>query len=844
MASINTDIWGDSSTWEHPTLINDAVWVVDSDHKISDIYWGGVIDFGEPVDTSPAFWGWKNDCSWSTWHCRSTTSGAVEDAVSSNTDAIPVMGWLWGQYAGTYSYPYHEFLPHARMAYDTVIDADYDEGYAKSGLMLGNFYLSRPWADMNYSGFVASPKFDFYKIDPNDGLLIFSEENPATDVPISNLLTIISAGWIPMSVNMDSMYCGDPTGTITRDGFGMYGAQMAQMSGMGDVPMTSQLITYWTNTEDPTDMVGHRTCLPPSFSGNVAYMAEHIPWGDTVIRRANSTQFGYGRYQQVGGHAKANISIYKTDTNVWYARFTSNIQDFAGDDGISYHWALIECDDDGNAIDLSATSGNAHWLTSLVIDSKPEDMTVEEAMKRALLHECAYFGTKFADTEQRASSADLTSAGTGEGLYIPVFTDNMHTTGLYKTGQGYLDDPNVDESSARDFDFNPAPDIPDDPGEDVPSGKSGDWSYQLNHYSIANNNQYFVLDASKLATFTEWCKGTREEIDPDDPNNHIVHSNLEWNGVDCTDWILCIKQYPFMIPRESTNTDIKVGWIPVKYEDAMQVEQNLSAPLYKYNTHDCEFDLGSQKLDDNFLGKNFRGTGLSKVWALLPFYGFLELDLGRYYEMTVTFKLIVDFVMGVGCYMIFADGVLFDTVDCTVGMDLPVSGRNMGSYQNTMRQYDEQLKNARFSKFFGAAGGLISTVIGGGTGNYYMAGQGALSTIQSLINPTTQNVEYKLNHTLPDGGMCSTASPFCGLMQDLKVRIIVARPKCHTGYSADVPTYKDAYGKTMGYACLRSGTLSSFSGLTVCSGFRSDAISATGKERELIDQFMSSGVIV
>ena len=187
MASINTDIWG--TQYEHPDgNVNINVWVTDGNHKVSDLYWGNdpVIPLGDPIDTSPAFWGWANSCSWSTLHCHSVTSGVTEDAVTNPTNATPVMGWLWGAYSGTYSYPYHEFLPHARMAYNTVIDNSYDADYARSGLLLGNFYLSRPWVDLDYSGFCVCPRFDFYKIDTENGLQIFSEENPAVDVPISN----------------------------------------------------------------------------------------------------------------------------------------------------------------------------------------------------------------------------------------------------------------------------------------------------------------------------------------------------------------------------------------------------------------------------------------------------------------------------------------------------------------------------------------------------------------------------------------------------------------------------------------------------------------------------------
>lgn len=846
MANVNPDIWGTQSTWVQ-SILNPSIWIVDDNHKLSDLYYYNndpvIMELGEPIDTTPAFWGWGGNSSWSTWHCRSVNNGAVQDTAHVPDGCRPVMGWDYGSYGSAY----YTYLPRTRTAYDNVadtgIDPDYDKEYAWGGLTLGNFYLSKAWMDFSYMGFCTCPVIDYFKIDEVDGFQLYSDLHTGYD-RLDSALTLISAGWTPCKIDMGDYVSGDPTGQTQRYGIQPWGSLFPTLVGMGDVRLTPDLYNYYKSTPDPSDVVSDdRMCLTPD-SPDVMFMTPAIPFGlDRYLDATASVESNEGRWMTVGGHVKTNIDVYKTGMKVVYLRYTTTPQDFSADDGVVYHWEIDTCDDDGNPVDLTQTSGNVHTYCKLVVDSKSEEDTMEQALYKAILHECAFFGTKFAKNVTLNTTGDLTSNSDGIGLYIPVFTDQMHTTGLYHTGEDFANDPNVNASSVRAFDFEPDIPTPDDPGEDVPGGHSGNWNYSFGSFTIPNNNQYYVLGAPSFQVLCRFIKSTYEK--PDDPD-HIQHSNLEWNGIDCTDWITTVKFYPFDVPKEHTSVPVKIGFIPVTDSSSPDPEAVLEAPLYKYNTSDCTYNLGSFTLNDSFLGKNFRSTALAKVWLKLPFHGDFELDLGRYFDTTVSIGLICDFVTGTGCYLITAGGVLFDCVDVNIGMDMPLTGYNMGTYQNTMRTYDSQLQNARWSKTVGLGSNIATGVVGIASGNPWMVATSALGAVNNVGSGSIseQAIEYNLSHTSPSGGIGSTASAFCGLVQDLTVRVVIARPKCQTGYSAENPTRKDAYAKTVGYACVKSGKLNTFSGLTVCSGYNASSIACTGAERELIVNALNSGVIV
>ena len=105
MSEVISEYWGTPEEWQTSffgikyKVSPNSIWTQYTNYPDNNLQ-----EFGEPLDTSPAFWGWKNDCSWATKHQRSIKSGVVQDVYCQPDNCSPVMGFDYktSQY-GTYS---------------------------------------------------------------------------------------------------------------------------------------------------------------------------------------------------------------------------------------------------------------------------------------------------------------------------------------------------------------------------------------------------------------------------------------------------------------------------------------------------------------------------------------------------------------------------------------------------------------------------------------------------------------------------------------------------------------------------------------------------------------------
>lgn len=855
MSEVNPVYWGDSSTWL--TGSNGGYKIPTTDHEIYDQYYtpDSPQPLGEPTDISPALWGWNKDCSWATKHVLSWVNGVRDEAFCRPSVNDPVMGWVYATTTSSNS-SYFRGAPNYRFNYDTYGDygehANYSEAHAVEQIrsVCGPSY---PWMSVEWGSWCFAPMISVYKFDSTNGWMTLSLTLSGL-VDNHDLEWYLANGWTPYSISTGDLYgAGVGTGGSLneRTSPDIIGQGKTFLSGMGNLKLPQTMYDWYSSHAPVWDMEG-KYYIQPDYGHDLEIgQAPMTPWcADRLLTFDNDASDVYDcDVMCIGGHYAPNITVWQQNDNMAFLKYAHTPQVF---DDVSYHWEWMETDDTGASIDPSSTSGTVHLFTKLVIDSKAEGMTEAEAMYGAILHECAFFGFKFANLEHRAKLDDITSAGTGLGLYLPLFDSNGATTGLYKTGQEMVDDPTVDADSI-DFNPNPPPIPPEGGGEAIPSGRTGYWDYTFSNFSVINNKQYYVLNAQQYADFMEFCQGSYWTTDADPVNpgqgRQVVHSNLEWNGVDCSSWITCVKQYPFDIPQTNEMYPIKVGFIEAKVDDGQGGETIIGAPLHLYNTNDCTYRLGKINMSYPTVlpSQDFRSTALTRVFVTLPFYGDFELDLAKYYGGQFEVRLIVDFVTGVGCYMMLSDGVLFDTVDVQIGMSLPLTAYDMGTYQNTMQRFDLAEQQSRQRAAYGvaqAAGSFIGGII---TGNPDLISRGIISGANNVFQgkQEVEQAKFNLTHTIPRGTSASTASPFCSMVRDLTVTLKVMSPMETIGFggNSDYSMQRD-YGKTIGYACVKSGNLGTFSGLTVCSGANLTEISCTGAERQMLASALNSGVIV
>ena len=821
---VNYNLWGDEASW---------VISYSGTHKVCNTLISqydttpSLEEFGQPLDTSPAFWGWNKNCSWATTHCRSVNNGIVQDVYNQPDVCDPVMGWDYkfdrnGEYA-----VYYEIDPRVRFCYDTVYDggtsqSTYTESDARGAF--GGAPASQPWMDMTWSGWCAVPEFSMIRITQADGFEIAS-----SNINLTNIDSYLADGWIPCQINMSRMFAGDATGATQRSQINLYGYNsgiIPFLTGMTDVKLTPDLLDYYTQT---VSTYVDKYFLPPDY-GNDGKLGKYpfLPASTSFFMRPDERvtsrlEATWRGSQIIGGHNSSNITIYQDDMWAWFIKYSTDVQNF---NDVSYHWECRVCDDDGQEPDFTQTSGNIHTYTYLVIDSiNQEGLTEAQAYKRAILHECAFFGMKFAISGVLAQTADLTTSGTGIGLYLPLFTDAQHTTGEYKTGQDYVEDENADLDSARDMQFDP--DSGDEPVPDPsePGARDGDWSWNPVNATIDARN-YHVIDIATYIAFMNWAKSSETIGD-------IVTSTLDYNGINASDWVLFVKEFPIPVPEQAPNPSVDI--LSVGGRQILDANDNpLSGKLLHYNTTDCTYNFGSIYIGENlFTGvayRNFLSYTYGRLFLMLPFYGQFEIDLVKYWGADLKVEATVDFPNGIGTYYIYSNGVVFDSVDFAIGIDLPLSAYQMGNYQNTMHYYYRQRDKLDREQLYIA----LSTLGSGAMGNV-MGVIGGVTNMYENIE-SRKDVDWNIQHTSPNAGKYLTASGFNACRQDLKVRLLRYQPKVTPDYN------REQYGRQVGFACLKEGKLENFSGYMVCSNAKLDNIKATPEEKALILQQLKNGV--
>ncbi|MBP5431107.1 hypothetical protein, partial [Ruminococcus sp.] len=190
------------------------------------------------------------------------------------------------------------------------------------------------------------------------------------------------------------------------------------------------------------------------------------------------------------------------------------------------------------------------------------------------------------------------------------------------------------------------------------------------------------------------------------------------------------------------------------------------------------------------------------------------------------------------------DGLLMETINGTVGVDIPLSAIAQGSYQTAIKQAEIALKQSKLSQAGAAAAGIgaiVGTVAAAATGGAAGVALGALGMANSLKQMYSADVsreaaEYNIDHVAPSINNVSAASPFNGALSEQAARIFIYKPATLAG--ADLATY----GNTVGFACCKAGKLSDFHGLTVCSNVKLDAIDAPAHHKAAIQQALIKGV--
>ena len=515
-----------------------------------------------------------------------------------------------------------------------------------------------------------------------------------------------------------------------------------------------------------------------------------------------------------------------------FMHVSTKVQEF---DDVTYQWQMhniyeegfIELDN-GFPLDTLTSSHHITTVSLLHIIDKKDAATMGEAVQRALKHEIAFYGFYFADSENEARNATLGTAN--DHIFLPELV-NGTTTGNYFTGS---DIPNVPYANATSvssdyFRYN----------EEETGSDSGDLTTHTHSGTVVSSARILALDAVDMTLLSQWLNLTYK---PDDAD-----LTADFKGVNPADYIVSIRYYPFQVPASTSSVEFSVGGIKVEYNN---VGSSVSIIPYEYGEGTRSYyDLGSFVMQPPYCFGDFRDNYI-KLQLYIPWCGYVDLDPAVYCQSpdntyhTISAAIQIDFCTGAAMGLVYRDGLLMETINGTVGVDIPLSAIAQGSYQTAIKQAEIALKQSKLSQAGAAAAGIgaiVGTVAAAATGGAAGVALGALGMANSLKQMYSADVsreaaEYNIDHVAPSINNVSAASPFNGALSEQAARIFIYKPATLAG--ADLATY----GNTVGFACCKAGKLSDFHGLTVCSNVKLDAIDAPAHHKAAIQQALIKGV--
>lgn len=518
-------------------------------------------------------------------------------------------------------------------------------------------------------------------------------------------------------------------------------------------------------------------------------------------------------------------------------------------DDVVYKWDVAIYDDTNrvyldNGFDITSYPNSAtfRFYTKLVIVDKKGN-SYGKAVELAVKHELAYIGFYFADTAALATNTELGTAATG--VYLPLFSGGV-TTGEYVTGDDIPLQPHATAGSIADPTFNYDPD-------ETPGGEdTGDFRTRINSGAISAGTIYYAVSDTEFKDLVRYLNTT---YNPDEAD-----LAADFKGVNPFDYITSVKYYPFPLPY-AVAQQINVGPLATGVTGYI-MPYTYGNEAYSY------FDFGQYTFTPRY--KNFLDYSATQIQLFLPWCGVVNLDPTiwiappGYNPITLKIRYSFDYVTGSVTAFIFRDNgqgeFLIDTADGSAGVDVPLSLFATGSYQQQIAQAQiayKQAATSRFATWAGVVGGLLGAGVSAAFGNPLgvvggigAAGGGLLKLKQAELQ--TDAVSYTLDHTQPQLGSVSAASPFNAAVMDQRPFILITRPRMQ---STLPNTWETTYAHTVGYACTVPASLSDprVRGFTVIQSPRLEGIkksigsatyTPTEQELSLIRQHMAAGIIL
>ena len=477
---------------------------------------------------------------------------------------------------------------------------------------------------------------------------------------------------------------------------------------------------------------------------------------------------------------------------------------------------------------LHHNTNNVYWLQL--------DMTQPDSYEY-LMRGCAAYGLFFSDDVY-----DLAQSGRDETRWIDAdmccgtINDEGLTNGDYTRG--------VLNALQRQWNWSDTTDSIYDPA--LPPVPENDYNTETvfnDVSSLATMTQRYAMTSSNVKGLGAALWTITEDLiddggggqDYSELTNKILDTFLTNNPIDC---IVNLRKYPFEIPKDDS-TYIKLG----RYTTAIAgytVSDTIKVFTFRMK----------KKVLPLFENSFLDYEPYTHFELYVPFCGTVSLEPADILGRQLSVKLAADFSTGTCTAYILSDDLVIKTINGQIAIDIPVSGIQAVTAASQINNAIAQASTAQKQEMSATLGNVS---VGG-------AVQFILNPVKTVMNAktaeiNTQRAEYELQHQNIQPHLIGSASSAASWLLDFTCRLLIYYPTGEVLHGSNPPSFDPVklseYGHTTGFACCRTGALSSFSGLTVAvsaalSGISTNTYSqpATLQELQMLDAALNEGVIL
>lgn len=371
--------------------------------------------------------------------------------------------------------------------------------------------------------------------------------------------------------------------------------------------------------------------------------------------------------------------------------------------------AVIDCNDIKWDTWVNVGSSTAEGTCNKVLVADARKYT-EEEFREAVRHSLACFGMFFADSQIVAQEGKLDDPEMHLGTIV-----NGIGYGDYTSGADNRKQPQWNWKSMSENDYDPT--NPSEPGDDPAASSDPMLPTGLSWTLATAGGAIWALDNLDIKQVWKDIFGKDIKLKDfgDNPMNAIL--SLEWT--------------PFIWSSETLGPVVLGSQV---------VNPNHVYPLIESFETAEKHASGQMKFEFN---KNFYNARNMQARLFLPFYGYYELPTAQ----LLSSQLRLDFYYNVpdelGVYIISYDKVIYDFVECSCKIDIPLTGSNAAAIKENKKQQAlsiatqvaSTLVTVGNTSLSNLAGGALVNAVNqyGGVGAIMGASQGSLGSKLSTV---------------------------------------------------------------------------------------------------------------